>query len=128
MHTPSSVSDLVERAVLLDNGAFKQFLATVYHERALQRAHLLPREEADLLKKINAGFPKARMERFMVLDEKRRQETLSSEEHRELLRLVRQLEKFDVQRVQWLGELAILRKVPLREVMKQLGIPTRADG
>ncbi len=127
MHTPSSISELVEHAVRLDNGTFEQFLASVYSERAKQRAHPLPKAEADLLKKINAGFPKARMERFTVLDGKRRQEMLSSEEHRELLRSVRQLEKFDVQRLQWLGELASLRKVSLREVMNQLGIFPKAD-
>jgi len=53
---------------------------------------------------------------------KRRAETLTTEEHQELLALIDRIEQADAERVQTLAELARLRHVTVTALMAQLGI------
>ncbi|MCY7391468.1 MAG: hypothetical protein LH647_08220 [Leptolyngbyaceae cyanobacterium CAN_BIN12] len=53
---------------------------------------------------------------------KQHAETLTLENHEELLTLINVVEQADGDRLQHLIELAQLRQVPLRELMHQLGI------
>jgi hypothetical protein len=90
--------------------------------RARRRAPSLPRKEAELLQKINQGLPAEMQQRFHLLTAKRRAETLTPEEHQELLSLGDEIELGDAKRVEYLAELAQVRNIPLRQLMKQLGI------
>jgi len=56
------------------------------------------------------------------LTAKRKTESLSSDEHGELLQLTEQVEKLEVQRVELLAELAHVRKTTLSALMKELGL------
>jgi predicted transcriptional regulator len=56
------------------------------------------------------------------LIEKRRAETISAKELRELKKLTDRIEKLDAERLELLIELAALRNVPLRKLIKQLGL------
>ena len=56
-----------------------------------------------------------------LIDE-RRAETISVKELRELKKLNDQIEKADAKRLESLTELARLRNVPLRKLIKQLGL------
>ena len=122
-----NVNELLDRAEQLAPGDFDAFFANILSIHAKRRAKNLSTDETQLLQNINREFPTVKMERFLVLDEQRRQSALSPDEHRELLRLVRQLERFDAQRLQWVGQLAILRNVPLVTLMNDLGIYKRAN-
>ena len=84
--------------------------------------------EADLLMKINQGLPANLQERLSHLIAKRRAETITSKELQELKKLTDQVEILDAQRLELLIELAHLRNVPLRKLIKQLGLtPVRHD-
>lgn len=83
-------------------------------------------EESILLQKINQGLPVAIQQQFDDLNEKRRDETLTDEEHQALLALIEQIEESDVERVKDLGQLAQLRNVSLSVLMKQLGLGEHA--
>ncbi|MEO6759749.1 MAG: STAS/SEC14 domain-containing protein, partial [Saprospiraceae bacterium] len=100
----------------------EEFVTSILALNARRKSKGLLPEESLLLKQINKEFSPKKMGRFLLLDEKRRQENLSPEEHRELLVLVRQLEKQDAQKLNWIGQLAILRKVSLDALLKQLGL------
>jgi hypothetical protein len=52
----------------------------------------------------------------------RRSETLTAEEYDELLKLTAQIEKLDVERLEYLKELACIRQISLTALMKQLNI------
>lgn len=119
---PSAVGELLSQAEQLRPSEFEQFVLSILALNAKRKSKSLPSEEALLLKKINREFAPKKMERFLLLDEKRRQETLTSEEHNELLTLVRQLEKYDAQKLQLVGQLALLRKVSFDALLKQLGL------
>ena len=47
---------------------------------------------------------------------------LTATEHTELLTLIIEMEKFNVERVQYLTTLAQLRNVTVRELIQQLGL------
>jgi hypothetical protein len=82
----------------------------------------LSREEAELLQKINRGLPEATWERYRALKLKRDDETLTPEEHAELIALTDAIEGWNVQRLEIVSRLAKLRGIQLPEMMKELGL------
>lgn len=118
----SAVGQLLQEAEQLRPGEFEQFVVRILALNASRKSIGLSSEESLLLQKINKEFASKKMERFLTLDEKRRQEILTTGEHRELLALVQQLEKYDAQKLQWIGQLALLRKTPFDALLKQLGL------
>jgi hypothetical protein len=72
--------------------------------------------------RINEGLPEATWERYHALKEKRDAETLTDTEHDELIRLVNEVEGWNVRRLEAVAELAKLRSVPFPEMFKQLGL------
>lgn len=117
-----SLPVLLKGVEQLSTPELENFVAEVLSIQAKRRAPSLPKEEAVLLQKINQGLPVATQQRFDYLNERRRDETLTDEEHQELLALIEQIEESDVQRVKYLGQLAQLRNVSLAVLMKQLGL------
>lgn len=79
-------------------------------------------EEAGLLQKIDQGLSPEVQQRYDELTAKRRAETLTPEEHQELLALIDRIEQAGAKRVQALTELAQLRNVSVTTLMAQLGI------
>jgi hypothetical protein len=129
MNTPSAaLHELVQRAARLNNPDFEQFIETVYNERAKHRIRPLEKAEADLLKKINAGFPAEKWERLRLLDDKLEDNGgISESEQLELTGLSDAYERYALRRLKYLGELAALRQTTLRGVMTQLGIKHERD-
>ena len=88
----------------------------------------LPKEEAQLLQKINQGLPQATWQHYHQLLEKRRAETLASDEKQILISLSDQIEEANSRRMEHLVHLAQLRHTSLTNLMEQLGIKAPADG
>jgi hypothetical protein len=61
-------------------------------------------------------------DRLQLLLDKKKAETLTPEEHQELLILIDRVEQAEVDRLQHLIELAQFRQVPLPNLMQPLGI------
>ena len=100
----------VEQLSLTD---LEQFVSQVLLLQAQRKANSLPQAEAELLQKINQGIPSDTQKNYDELIAKRQAETLTPEEHSELLRLTEQIEKLQAQRLESLAELARLRKTSL---------------
>ena len=83
---------------------------------------VLSKEETALLSQINEGLRQVTWQRFHELNGKRQAETLTTQEHAELLDLIDQVEIYGAKRLGYLSQLAKLRDVTLDEVMAQLGI------
>jgi hypothetical protein len=88
----------------------------------------LYQEETGLLRQINQGLPEQARGRYAELIRKRQDQTLTPEEHAELLRLTDQAEMLEASRAQALVQLARLQQKPLAAVLSDLGIPAPADG
>jgi hypothetical protein len=82
----------------------------------------LAQAESDLLLKINQGLPPTIQQKLDKLIAKRQTQTLTAEEHEELIRLTEHIEKADAERLQHLLRLAALRDISLDELIQQLGI------
>ncbi|HEY1376531.1 MAG TPA: hypothetical protein VGF55_07040 [Gemmataceae bacterium] len=117
-----SGDDLLDAARQLDPDEFGRFVARVLDLRAERQAPRLSAAEADLLLRINAGLPDELRQRWDELGQKRRAETLTPDEHADLLRLTEEVERRQADRLAALTELAQLRRVSLAAVMDQLGV------
>ncbi len=117
-----STEDLLKAAGQLSQSELEQFTYRVITLRAQHQAPSLPRAEARLLRKINQGIPVTIQNRYDELTAKRRDETLSSDEYEELLRLTDQIEEIEARRLGYLAELARLRRTTLADLMGTLGI------
>jgi len=82
--------------------------------RARRLAPNLPQKEAELLLKINQGIiPEETRARCATLTKKSRQGNLTDEEPSELITLVNQIELLNAKRIEYLAQLAHLRKTTL---------------
>ena len=84
--------------------------------------------ETELLRQIKQGLPEHVRGRYEELIRRRQDQTLTPEEHAELLRLTDEAEMLEASRAQALVQLAQLRQKPVAAVMSDLGIPAPADG
>jgi hypothetical protein len=122
VQTELSFDELLKAVKQLSLSDLEQLMSQVIALQAQRKASSLPKAETDLLLKINQGLPAHSQQRFNELVAKRQAETLTAEEHQELLQLTDYLEKSDARRVQYLTELAHLRGISLAALMKDLDI------
>jgi len=113
---------LLNAALQMSRSELEEFVLKLFSLRAREETPCLPEREAELLMKINQGLPPEMQEWLNELIDKRQAEAISAKELRELKKLTAQVEKFDVERLKLLTELAALRHVPLRKLIKQLGL------
>ncbi len=123
--TRVGIDDILTGVANLEIEELDKFVDKLLALRAKRVAPNLSKEETFVLKKINRGLPSDKKKRLMVLEAKRSEGALSGEEHQELLAIIDELELLNVERVHYLGELALLRDIPVRELMEQLGIRPR---
>ena len=122
VETELTTDNLLKAVGQLNKHEIEQFVSQVINLRAQRLVHRLSQAEANFIVKINQGLPAEVQEQYEELIDKRRDEALSSEEYSELLRLTDQIEKMEAQRMLYLSELALYRKVSLTELMENMGI------
>ncbi|MDQ3687467.1 MAG: STAS/SEC14 domain-containing protein [Acidobacteriota bacterium] len=113
---------LLNAALQMSRPELEQFVAKLFALKARQETPSLSERETELLMKINQGLPSATQQRLNELIHRRQAETISSKELRELKQLTDRIEKSDAKRLELLIELARLRNVPLKKLIKQLGL------
>ena len=118
----ASTEELLRSVASLPAAELEQFVTRVLALRARLKAPTIPDQEANLLHKINIGLSAIQQQRFADLNLKRQEETLTDEEHQELLVLIEEMETKNVERIQNLSLLAQLRQVSLTTLMQNLGI------
>ena len=122
-----SFGDLLKATEQLTTPELEQFTSQVLALTAQRKAAGLPKDEANLLLKINQGLPANLQKRYQKLLAARNAETLSTDEQAELLHLTDQIEKQDAKRVQYMADLACLRKTSLTALMEELEIQPSYD-
>ncbi len=83
---------------------------------------VISKRQTELLGRINSGLSEPRARRLEALDARREEETLTPEEHAELLGLVDESERLAVGRAEALVELARHRGTTLPSLMRELGL------
>jgi hypothetical protein len=117
-----SITELLQAANQLNEPDLDQLVDQVLMLRAKRKANILSKTETELLLHINQGVPADLHEKYQALREKRNEGTLSDEEYEILLALSDRIEILAAERAGWLVELANLRKIPLVQLMTDLGI------
>ncbi|MEM6697357.1 MAG: hypothetical protein AAF806_02800 [Bacteroidota bacterium] len=105
--------------------SFLQIVQAMFEQYFEEEKKRQNRREEELLVLINSGLSAKEERRLDELDEKRSLNQLSEAEHTELLALVDQVETFNAQRLQYLSELAQLRKTDIRTLMNSLNLKPR---
>ncbi|EGJ30530.1 MULTISPECIES: hypothetical protein [Moorena] len=90
--------------------------------QAQRKAPSLSSDQARLLITINQGVPADIQNRYDELIQKRKMETLTAEQYKELLALSDQVETIEAKRVEAMAELARLRQISLSTLMADLDI------
>lgn len=106
-----------------------RYVVNALEERLRQLHQPLPhlsRDETELLRKINLGLAEEQWQRYHRLVAKRRAETLSVDEQKELIALSDQIEQANARRMAHLIELAKQRQTSLEALMSELGIQAPA--
>jgi len=116
-----SKTDLLRAVAQLPPAELKEFVRDVIALNARQTTDVLSESEADLLQKINRGLPAALQTRLLTLTE-RPIEALTPAEAGELQEISAQIEALNVERLTHLTALAQLRRVPLGQLMRDLGL------
>ena len=98
-----------------------RYILNALQERLQPRLPTTQPTEADLLQQINIGFSAQTWEEYHALIAKRHAETLTPEEHEQLIQMSDHLEQLNVTRIQALIQLATFHNQPLTDLMHTLG-------
>jgi hypothetical protein len=123
-----SSEDLLQAVGQLDPRELEEFVVRVLAIRARRHSACLAPAEADLLQRINQGLPPSQQERYQELIAKRQAQTLTTEDHRELLQLTDQAELVQANRAAALVALAQLRGISVDDLIRDLGLRPPSDG
>ena len=118
--------DLLDAVKKMGPDEFDAFIERALSARPRTQTATLSTAETKLIKRINRGLPADLSDRYAYLIGRRRKRSLTSDEHLELLKLTHEAESQDADRAAALLELAKLRRVPVRRLMKEMGIQTPA--
>lgn len=121
----SSLNETMRRVEKWETPDVEQLLREVSGVLVRRKLQTLPTRESELLLQINqATFSPESAKRYKALRKKLQSETITEEEHSNLLVLSQKQEQHNVERLRCLIELAQIRNVSLDDVMKQLGLTT----
>ena len=115
-----SFDQLVNAVAQLPQTEFKKFLHTINKIHPPHEEHHFSIRESELLLSINQGIPLTLQQRYDELIEKRDNRILTPDEYQELLQITEQVELLDAKRMEYIIELARLRKLPLNILMENL--------
>ena len=113
---------LLQAALQMPREELDRFVARLFALKARQETPGLSEREAEILMRINQGPLSAKQGRLNELIDKRQAGTITAKELRELKALTDQIEQSDAERLKMLTELAHLRNVSLRKLIKELGL------
>ena len=128
MNPPLTVPDLLDSASRLGANEFESFFKELLALRAKRIAPVLSEEENNLIEKIYAKLPSNTTAQYALFSEKRRLGTINPSEYETLLSLVPIVEKYNVERLQYIIKLAELRKLTPQILMNQLGLMPLHNG
>ena len=116
------LDQLLTGVAQLDTPDLEQLLIQIQQVLAHRQNHSLPALEIELLQKINQALPEEIQQKYNDLSAKMRSQTITPDEHQDLLKLINVVEQADGDRLQNLIQLSQLRNISLSELMKHLQI------
>jgi hypothetical protein len=129
MSVQLSVNEILSSVEGLETNKFEQLYRELFTLRVQRKGlPMLNGVETQLLTKINTEFDPKKWDRLTYLDWKLEFSALSQKEETESLKLAEAYEKYSVDRLKCLAQLAALRQMPIDALITQLGINSTANG
>jgi hypothetical protein len=119
--TQVGVDEIVNGVASLDTPDLEIFLQRISQLLATRKAPHFSSEEAELLIKINAGYPTELKQKYRDLLAKKAHLSISPAENKELEEMIDEFEVLDSKRLEYLIELAQIRRQPLDILLKSFG-------
>jgi hypothetical protein len=119
--TQVGVDEIVNGVASLDTPDLEIFLQRISQLLATRKALHFSSEEAELLIKINAGYPTELKQKYRDLLAKKAHLSISPAENKELEEMIDEFEVLDSKRLEYLIELAQIRRQPLDILLKSFG-------
>ena len=116
------LDQLLTGVAQLDTPDLEKLLIQIQQVLEHRQNHSLPALEIELLQKINQALPEEIQQKYNDLNAKMRSQTITPDEHQDLLKLIDVVEQADGDRLQNLIQLSQLRNISLSELMKHLQI------
>ena len=118
------LDQLLTGVAQLDTPDLEKLLVQVRQVLAHRQNPSLPalELELELLQKINQALPEEMQQKYNDLSSRMRSQTITPDEHQDLLKLINVVEQADGDRLQNLIQLSQLRNISLPELMKQIQI------
>jgi hypothetical protein len=117
-----NAKNLLDAVKQLAPEEFDALIDQAFSARSRTTKTRLSAEETKLIQRINLGLAPELSKRYTHLIGRRKRGRLTAKEHQELLQLVHEAESRDADRAAALLELAKFRRLPVRILMKQMGI------
>ena len=115
-----SFDEILRNVSSLDTKEIVQFMHEISRIVAQRRGNILPQRESELLEAINESVPSKLQFQYDTLAIKLNNETISEEEHKQLLKIIGKLEQKKAKKLEYMMELARLRNITLKELAHQL--------
>ena len=128
MSVQLSVSEILNNVESLESNKFEQLYRELFTLRVRRNGASLNAVESQLLNKINSEFDPKKWERLTYLDWKLEYSALTPKEETESLKLAEAYEKYSVDRLKCLSQLALLRQVSIDKLIGQLGLNASING
>lgn len=128
IHLSPELEEILKEVAARTGRDVDNYIVSMLEEKLLPGPGSLREREAELLQQINLGISSEEWLRFFQLVEQRNAEQLPPGEYQELLDLTEAIESANARRMEHLVELSILCKVPLDELMEELGIQPVSNG
>ncbi len=123
------LNDLIKSVEELDIDNLEKFLERVLLIRAKKIAPTISKKEANLLTIINQPIPEKLLKGFKKLNSIKKERILLDKEHRQLSKILNDIEKLNADRLVALATLSKIQKKPLKQLMTQFGVgPTLPYG
>ena len=125
---PLTADELIAAAQRLDEAELERLYAGLSRMRMPKVGTVLSARETELFERINRALDPETTERYHTLIRRRKNGTLTDEERREHMALTDLGENMAADRLMAVAELAELRGVTAKEMLRQLGLPSRNAG
>jgi hypothetical protein len=109
-----SVTEILDSAKAMESKKFEKLFRELSAIRMQKNAiPTISNTEASLIKKINVAFEAKKWDRLKYLDWKSEESSLTSQEQSECLKLAEEYEKYSVDRLKNISQLALVRQMTI---------------
>ena len=122
---PSSSTEILRELQALPFETLNHLMPRIDALRLRKHPQVLPARETWLLKRVQSGLPATLRQEHERMASRRDAGTLTATDRKRLNALAAEIDAHQARHLEWLMELAALRKTSVAALVKRLGLPGR---